>query len=87
MGNWRFSKSKGKKCQLLMFFLPNFEKNNHEKTCIWCTMCICCEIRKIGQRQIGVKIISVVILFYVLLHNRFNDFNSFELDMLLLVVA
>ena len=31
----------------------------HEKTCIWCTPPICCEIRKIGQRQIGVKIISV----------------------------
>ena len=31
----------------------------HEKTCIWCTPSICCEIRKIGQRQIPIKIISV----------------------------
>ena len=52
------------KRQFPIFFLPNFDKKNHEKTCIWCTMCICCEIRKIGQRQIPVKIISVLQYFF-----------------------
>ena len=54
----RFLPFNFEKCQLPVFFLSNFEKNNHEKTCIWCTPSICCGIRKIGQRQIGVKNIS-----------------------------
>ena len=54
-GNWRFSKLKGKKtCNWCIC-----THYTHEKTCIWCTPSICFEIRKIGQRQIGVKIISV----------------------------
>ena len=43
----------------------------HEKTCIWCTPSICCEIRKIGQRQIGVKIISVWCYILFLTHPFF----------------
>ena len=43
--------------QLHIFFFTILKKK-HEKTCIWCTVCICCEIRKIGQSQIPVKIIS-----------------------------
>ena len=54
-GNWRFSKLKGKK---RVIGVPICTHSTHEKTCIWCTPSICCEIRKIGQHQIGVKIIS-----------------------------
>ena len=57
MGNWRFSKLKGKKNVKLVW--SNLYHCTHETTCIWCSMCICCEIRKIGQCQIPVKIISV----------------------------
>ena len=59
-GNWRFSKLKGKKtCNWYTCNWCICTHCTHEKTCIWCTPSICCEIRKIGQRQIGVKIISV----------------------------
>ena len=58
--NWRFSKLKCNKtcnwCTCNWCICTHF---TNEKTCIWCTPSICCEIRKIGQRQIGVKIISV----------------------------
>ena len=62
-GNWRFSRLKCKKtcnwCTCNWCICTHF---THEKTCIWCTPSICCEIRKNGQRQIGVKIISVFVV-------------------------
>ena len=59
-GNWCFSKLKGKKtCNWCTYNWCICTHYTHEKKCIWCTPSICCEIRKIGQRQIGDKIISV----------------------------
>ena len=58
------------------FFLPNFEKNYHEKTCIRCTMCICCEIRKIGQQQIPTKIISEHIWNFIVVYSVVSEMWS-----------
>ena len=58
-----FQNSKVKKRQLPIFFMGNwrfFTGNWRFFTFEFWKTPICCEIRKIGQRQIGVKIISVI---------------------------